>query len=736
MPVIAVLITLAAALWGVVCARRVSLLAACGLLLVTGYAVGHEFWNAKIGPLPITLDRIVLIGIVASFAFQWRYGGLKLRPATGSDWMLAALLVVFTLSTLLSGEPEITDGVTSKWGRLATSFLMPAVLYGIIRQIDLTRRDWTRMLAALLLLGVYLAITAVFEVAGQWSLVFPRYIADPNLGIHFGRARGPELNAVSLGLYLTASALCAWTLLANASRRSSQLLIIVLLPLIAGAVLLTFTRSTWIGLATSGLVLLVFQIPRGWRMPMVAGAGLVGLLITVASWGQLLDIKREGTIEDSEHSVSQRESFAYVSWQMFRESPVFGVGFGRFYDKKLPYLSDRSQNFELESLRPLHHHNTILSVLTETGLVGLFVFAGVFVAWTRNAWKLAVNDFSPLWVRGQGALMLALIANYFSSAAFHDLTLLPSQELLLFVFAAMTVNLRQQAAAPACSGAVAGGAKSSIPKLGSSQSLAPTAAAASPESGGLAVVNLFGMKVNRMTMQQTVATLLDWCRQTRGKTCRFVVTPNVDHAVMFQQRGDLRAAYRDAALVLPDGAPLVWAARLLGQHLPERVAGSDLVPRLFDAAQDPLRVFLLGAAPGVAVQAAQQIAKRWPVVHVVGAYSPPLGFEQDPAENTRVFAAINAAAPDVVIVGLGAPKQEIWVHEHHAQLQAKVVICAGATIDFLAGHRRRSPVWMRRAGLEWAHRLATEPRRLARRYARDAWIFPRLLWREWRSAGA
>src|SRR4029079_9840409 len=175
----------------------------------------------------------------------------------------------------------------------------------------------------------------------------------------------------------------------------------------------------------------------------VVGAGVVGLLGMVASWGQLLGIKREGTVEDSEHSVNQRQSFAYISWQMFCDHPVFGVGFGRFYDRKLPYLSDRSQNFELESLRPLHHHNTLLSVLTETGLIGLAAFIGVFVVWIRSGWRLATSIRPLSWTRAQGVLMLALIANYLCSAVFHDLTLLPSQELLLFAFAGITVNLNQ-----------------------------------------------------------------------------------------------------------------------------------------------------------------------------------------------------------------------------------------------------------------------------------------------------
>ncbi len=277
-------------------------------------------------------------------------------------------------------------------------------------------------------------------------------------------------------------------------------------------------------------------------------------------------------------------------------------------------------------------------------------------------------------------------------------------------------------------------------------------------------VSLFGIRVSRLAMRAAADEVLQWCREPLPgvganssvgvvsdadsahhhsprsvsestpprQPCRYVVTPNVDHAVMFQRRADLREAYADASLVLADGAPLVWASRLLGRSLPQRVAGSDLVPRIFDAADRPLRVFLLGAAPGVADEAARRIAARWPHVDVVGTYSPPLGFENDPQENDRILAAVAAAAPDLLVVGLGAPKQELWVHRHHRQLSAKVALCVGATIDFLAGHRRRSPRWMQRVGLEWLHRVLSEPRRLASRYARDAWVFPQLIWREWR----
>lgn len=247
-------------------------------------------------------------------------------------------------------------------------------------------------------------------------------------------------------------------------------------------------------------------------------------------------------------------------------------------------------------------------------------------------------------------------------------------------------------------------------------------------------INLFGMRIATLTMPGAVATLLDWCRAPRQGSCRFVVTPNVDHAVMFQHRADFRAAYSDASLVVADGMPLVLAARAFRKGLAERVAGSDLVPQVFAAATAPLRVFLLGAAPGVGEKAAARIRSEWQNVNVVGTYSPPIGFDNDSAENSKIIAIMAAADPDLVIVGLGAPRQELWVHRHRHELPAKVAICAGATIDFLAGHRRRSPVWMRQLGLEWFHRACSEPRRLAGRYARDAWELPQLLWHEWRGS--
>ncbi|HEY3392728.1 MAG TPA: O-antigen ligase family protein, partial [Lacipirellulaceae bacterium] len=369
MPVVILVLAVAAAVWWAVWARRGSLLVGSTIVVAVGYVLGHPFWHADIGPLPLTLDRLCLVALLATFAVQWYAGRQSIARPLGSDWLLLALLLLLGASAAFGGEPEFSDGVTSKWGRLLASFILPALLYLVARHARIVRCEWSLALVGIVALGIYLAVTACLEIGGGWSLVFPRYISDPDAGIHFGRARGPELNAVGLGIYLTACIWCCCTLLRQAERRWQQLGLAVALPLMATAVVFTYTRSTWLGLAASALVVAAVEIPRRWRLPALSAAMLGGLLIAAATWDHVVRLEREGTAGESHHSVSQRTSFAYVSWQMFQDHPLFGVGFGRFYDRKLPYLSDRSQDFELESLRGLHHHNTLLSILTETGLV-------------------------------------------------------------------------------------------------------------------------------------------------------------------------------------------------------------------------------------------------------------------------------------------------------------------------------------------------------------------------------
>lgn len=248
-------------------------------------------------------------------------------------------------------------------------------------------------------------------------------------------------------------------------------------------------------------------------------------------------------------------------------------------------------------------------------------------------------------------------------------------------------------------------------------------------------ISLFGVHIDVLDMQESVHRISGWLTEPRT-ICKFVVTPNVDHVVTLQSNASLKQAYQRASLVLADGFPLILASRLLGKPLPERVAGSELVPALFDKLEqrkEPTRVYLLGAMPGVAVRAARNIDRRWPHINIVGTYSPPFGFEHNENDCEAILERIETAEPELVVFGVGAPKQELWTTRFQNRIKAKAVLCVGATIDFMAGEKAQAPMWMRRYGLEWIHRCASEPKRLTKRYLLGASMFPRIVFREWLS---
>ncbi|HVS52168.1 MAG TPA: WecB/TagA/CpsF family glycosyltransferase, partial [Opitutaceae bacterium] len=233
-------------------------------------------------------------------------------------------------------------------------------------------------------------------------------------------------------------------------------------------------------------------------------------------------------------------------------------------------------------------------------------------------------------------------------------------------------------------------------------------------------VSLLGVPFDNVTIAEALARI---DAMIAARIPRYVVTANVDFLVQAQHDVELRRILLEAELVLCDGTPLLWASRWLGNPLPERVAGSDLAPSLLaNAARRGHRVFLLGAGPGIAAEAAARLQRQYPALNLVGHYAPPFAalLEMDHAEIAR---RVCAAQPDILLVSFGCPKQEKWIAMHFRSLGVPVSIGVGATIDFLAGRVRRAPGWMRRSGTEWLFRLALEPRRLFRRYARDIFVF-------------
>jgi N-acetylglucosaminyldiphosphoundecaprenol N-acetyl-beta-D-mannosaminyltransferase len=195
-----------------------------------------------------------------------------------------------------------------------------------------------------------------------------------------------------------------------------------------------------------------------------------------------------------------------------------------------------------------------------------------------------------------------------------------------------------------------------------------------------------------------------------------VFTPNVDHIVMAEDDPRFRDAYGRASLVLVDGMPVLWASRLLRTPLVEKVSGSDLVVPLAQLAADSgWRVYLLGGGPGSAATAAARLASEFGV-NVVGHDAPVVSADGAAENEAAVFSRIRRARPDLVLVALGAPKQEFWIERARLSLGSAVAVAIGAGLDFVAGNLSRAPRWMCASGLEWLYRLAQEPRRLWRRY--------------------
>lgn len=209
-------------------------------------------------------------------------------------------------------------------------------------------------------------------------------------------------------------------------------------------------------------------------------------------------------------------------------------------------------------------------------------------------------------------------------------------------------------------------------------------------------------------------------RRVREGRPGFWVTANLNYAMLTSQMESLKDVNQRAAMVLADGMPLVWASRMTDCRLPERVTGADLTTAICQrAAERGYRVFLLGAASGVARQAASQLREDYPGIRIAGTESPPFR-PLSAAENTELINRIRAANPDVLLVAFGQPRGEIWLAENIDRLQVPLAMQIGASIDFVAGTSRRAPRLIQKCGLEWAFRLLQEPRRLCGRYAANA----------------
>jgi len=244
-------------------------------------------------------------------------------------------------------------------------------------------------------------------------------------------------------------------------------------------------------------------------------------------------------------------------------------------------------------------------------------------------------------------------------------------------------------------------------------------------------VTLAGMAFAPLTRGETVARIFSDLARGRGG---WLLTANVDYVHQYATDPALRRLYARTDLTVADGVPLLWAARLAGHPLPDRVAGSDLIWLLAErAAQEGRSLYLLGGAPGAAEGAAERLRERFPALVIAGLSSPRVSREPQPAEIAEIRKTLERAAPDLVLVGLGAPKEGRVIDALRPAFPATWFAGVGISLSFAAGQVQRAPAWMHGLGVEWLHRLAQEPRRLLGRYLlRDLPFALQLLYRSWR----
>jgi exopolysaccharide biosynthesis WecB/TagA/CpsF family protein len=205
-----------------------------------------------------------------------------------------------------------------------------------------------------------------------------------------------------------------------------------------------------------------------------------------------------------------------------------------------------------------------------------------------------------------------------------------------------------------------------------------------------------------------------------------VVTPNVDHLMKLRHDAELQAVYQQSDYRVCDSKIVQYASKFLGTPIQEKISGSDLFPAFYEYNKDneAIKIFLLGAQEGIAQQAQEKINQKVGRNIIIDCYSPEFGFEKDEEECQRIIARIKESGATVLAVGLGAPKQEKWINQYKHQLpDIKIFLAIGATIDFEAGYKPRSPKWMSEVGLEWLHRLLSEPQRLWKRYLIESMPF-------------
>ena len=407
-------------------------------VILLGSVLTYDFFHVS-GPIPITLDRLMFAVLVGVFAWQYAHGKQKLRRFNSVDFGVFMLTGVITLCTVLHDFTYLNNMPAS---RLLFFNLIPVGLYVVMRYAPLGDNDLKLISLGFVGLGLYLAVTAIAETRGLGAIVFPRFIMNPEFEEFFGRGRGPFLNPVSNGICMVVCLCCMWMWFPSSSIRR-KILIVALAGLMCIGIYSTLTRSVWMGLVAAAAIVVFLPAPQAYKGAMVVVASLLLVCAAPLLADKIFSFKRDKNVSvaDMENSARLRPMFVTVATRMVVDRPILGVGFGQYARAKSPYLQDQYSAAPLSLTKGYMQHNIFLAYVTETGFLGLSVLLLMLTLFLRAAWAIWQDIRLSFWKRQFGLLLIAMLANHCLNGLFHDVSIIPMENMLMFFLAAIVNNI-------------------------------------------------------------------------------------------------------------------------------------------------------------------------------------------------------------------------------------------------------------------------------------------------------
>jgi len=419
-------------------ARGENVLLVLGLItLLVGIFFGYPFWHSRHSGLPLTLDRMLWIGVVLGLVVVRIPKGLTLREITRGDIFLAVLITYLGISATITTLREHDSVSVARW---IFFYFIPATLYFSVRHAQIRQSVQRVILVAFGCVGVYLAITGLAEVFGLRSFVFPSYIMDQSISAEFlGRARGPLLNPVVNGFLMTIG-WAAWGLLSRSAPRRWWPVLLLAHGIMAAGIASTLTRSVWMGTCLSGLLLGYNLLPQRYRWAWLATGALGVILIALFVKGFFWEMKRDRELSAAEaaRSAQLRPILAQLAWEMTKDHPLFGVGLAHYDRAKEDYLSNPLASYPVNQAKPYTQHNVFLSLLVETGAMGLMIFIFLLATWGRDTASTRMEGNRDLSLLGAVAL-----AAYVTNGLFHDVSIIPQMNAVLFTVIGLAQSVRR-----------------------------------------------------------------------------------------------------------------------------------------------------------------------------------------------------------------------------------------------------------------------------------------------------